>query len=74
MTKRLTLFFILGVLLFSCKGDDNVSCVTCSNAQTLDFTVCNEADGDASVNGQDTGQSYDVYIANLQQQEGTSCN
>ena len=73
MIKKLSLLLVLSAL-FSCKGDDNVSCVTCSNAQTLDFTVCNEADGDASVNGQDTGQSYDVYIANLQQQEGTSCN
>lgn len=58
----------------SCKDDDTVTCVTCSNEQTLDFTLCREANGDASVNGEDTDQEYDVYLANLQQQEGTSCN
>jgi len=65
---------LITVLLFSCKGDDTVSCVSCTNSQTLDFEVCNESSGNASVNGEDTGQAYDVYIANLQQQEDTTCN
>lgn len=74
MNIKLAAIFVFSSLIFSCKGDDNVSCVSCSNAQTLDFIVCNEANGNASVNGQDTGQDYDVYISNLQQQEETICN
>ena len=74
MMYRFLLSALLISLLFSCKADDSVSCVTCSNNQTLDFVVCNEANGDASVNGEDTNQAYDVYIANLQEQEGTTCN
>ena len=72
--KPLTLLVLFcGLLLTSCGDDDNVSCVRCSNDVTLDFTLCREANGDASVNGQDTDTDYDVYLANLNQ-EGTSCN
>ena len=68
----------LSLLLFSsflvaCGDDDTASCSTCSNELTLDFTLCREGNGRASVNGQDTGVDYDVYLSNLQQ-EGTSCN
>ncbi|ARV11881.1 hypothetical protein [Gilvibacter sp. SZ-19] len=58
--------------LGSCKEDD-VACVTCDNELTQSFTLCREANGDASVNGQDTDTDYDVYLSNLTQQ-GTSCN
>lgn len=74
MKIYLLFVFVLCVVVASCKADDSVSCVNCSNEQTLDFVVCNEANGRASVNGQDTGQDYSVYIANLQEQEGTTCN
>ena len=68
-----TLALCCGLFMTSCGDDDNVSCVSCSNDVTLDFTLCREANGDASVNGQDTDTDYDVYLANLTQ-EGTSCN
>ncbi len=53
-------------LLISCKGDDTGGCVTCSAPQTLDFLLCEEGDGNASVNGENTGTPYNVYLQDLQ--------
>jgi len=61
------------VLIFSCKKDDGRSCVSCTSSQTPTFEVCEESDGNASVNGQNTGTAYDVYIAGLES-AGTSCS
>ncbi|OAD90975.1 MULTISPECIES: hypothetical protein [Flavobacteriaceae] len=58
--------------LFSCKKDDGVSCTTCSSPETASFQVCEENDGNASVNGQNTGTPYDTYISGLEQ-AGASC-
>ncbi len=68
-------FFVLLVLtlsFFSCKKDDGVSCTTCSSPETSSFQVCEENDGNASVNGQNTGTPYDNYISGLKQ-AGASC-
>lgn len=54
------------VLLNSCKGDDTGGCVTCSAPQTLDFLLCEEGDGNASVNGENTGTPYNIYLQDLQ--------
>lgn len=59
-------------LLFSCKKDEGRSCVTCNSPQTTAFEVCEESDGTASVNGENTGTAYDVYIAGLEA-VGASC-
>lgn len=69
-----TIFLSLSLLfvLFSCKEDDSVSCVTCNSPQTSSFQVCRESNGNASVNGEDTNTNYDVYIADLQE-SGASC-
>ncbi len=67
----LSLFFI--VFLEACGSDDSVTCTTCTNDLTLDFNLCKEGNGRASVDGQDTGVDYNVYLANLQE-EGTDCN
>ena len=67
----ITLLLAVATIL-SCKKDNGSSCVTCSSSQTPDFEVCEESDGNASVNGQDTGTSYDVYISGLEA-TGTSC-
>ena len=64
------LLLILSVI--SCKSDDTRSCTTCSAAQTLDFQLCEESDGNASVNGENTGTPYDLYLADLQA-DGTTC-
>lgn len=69
-------FFIYLLLLsgvfFSCGKDDGRTCTTCSQEQTANFEVCEEPNGTASVNGQLTGVSYDVYIAGLEA-EGAVC-
>lgn len=57
---------------FSCKKDENRSCTTCSSAETLNFQVCEESNGNASVNGEDTGTPYNVYIAGLEE-AGVNC-
>ena len=74
MYKYRSLLFLLGfiILSHSCKKDDGRSCVSCTSSQTPTFEVCEESDGNASVNGQDTGTSYSVYIAGLEA-VGTSC-
>ena len=68
--------FILGLTIFftltACKDDDSVSCVTCSQPQTLDFVLCEEGDGNASVNGENTGVPYNVYRNDLLE-EGVTC-
>lgn len=59
-------------LCFGCKADDSRTCTTCNSPQTADFEVCRESSGNASVNGEDTGTDYDVYINDLIQ-AGASC-
>jgi len=66
--NRNNLLFIAGlfILIFhACKKDDSPSCVSCSSPQTSAFDVCEESDGTASVNGQNTGTNYSVYINDL---------
>ncbi|WP_158676780.1 hypothetical protein [Pukyongia salina] len=63
---------VLVASLFSCKSDDSVSCVSCSAPQTLDFTLCRESDGNASVNGENTGTPYDIYLQDLRA-DGANC-
>ncbi len=58
--------------ILSCKKDEGISCTTCSSPETSDFQVCKENDGNASVNGQNTGTAYDTYISGLEQ-AGASC-
>lgn len=73
MKIRLGVIALLGFIVLCCGDDDSVSCVTCSNDLTANFTLCREANGDASVNGEDTDTDYDTYLTNLTNQ-GTSCN
>lgn len=71
-TQSLLLLFTCFLVLFSCKKDEEVSCVTCTSTETSDFQVCRESDGSASVNGQNTGTPYDVYIQGLED-AGANC-
>ena len=72
--KRLTIF--VGIVCLtsfsSCKKDDEKTCITCSSDQTPAFELCRESNGNASVNGQDTGTDYDLYFDNLTA-VGTNC-
>ncbi|MCB0458301.1 MAG: hypothetical protein KDC91_11205 [Flavobacteriaceae bacterium] len=65
------LFFFIG-FCFSCKKDDSHTCTTCSSSQTFEFEVCRESNGNAYVNGEDTGTNYDVYITGLED-AGATC-
>tara|TARA_R110000772_G_scaffold115018_1_gene219748 strand:+ start:187 stop:411 length:225 start_codon:yes stop_codon:yes gene_type:complete len=64
------IIFIL--LLTSCKKDEGGNCTTCSSPQTADFQVCEEGNGNASVNGQNTGTPYETYISGLVE-AGANC-
>lgn len=66
----ISLFFFAS--LISCKKDDDKTCSTCRSELTPSFELCRESNGNASVNGQDTGTDYDLYITDLQL-AGTSC-
>ncbi len=66
--------FIVGCffLLISCSKDDKVACISCASENTPVFELCKESNGNASVNGEDTGVKYEVYLANLQE-TGVQC-
>lgn len=68
----LTILLSASTFVLSCKSDDTRGCVTCSAPNTIDFTLCEEGDGNASVNGENTGTSYDVYIQDLRA-DGAVC-
>lgn len=73
MKKALIIVILAtGFLYTSCGDDDSRSCTTCNQDQTMAFTVCREGNGNASVNGEDTGTDYDIYLNGLVQ-EGTTC-
>jgi hypothetical protein len=73
MNKALIITTIIcGLSIFSCKKDDGRSCTTCSSPNTTDFQVCEESNGNASVNGQNTGTPYNDYVQGLED-AGASC-
>ncbi len=70
--KNHLLAIVVFLFLFSCKKEDSVTCNTCNSLQTTSFEVCRESNGNASVNGEDTGTSYDEYITGLEE-AGATC-
>jgi len=60
------------MMTVSCSNEDKVTCTTCQSEQTPNFELCKESNGNASVNGEDTGVKYDIYLANLQE-TGVTC-
>ena len=56
----------------SCKKDDVKSCTQCSSSQTPSFELCKESDGNASVNGDNSGVSYSIYLSDLEK-DGITC-
>lgn len=73
MKKELILLFVISLFVVSCKSDDAVVCTSCSSEITTPFQLCKEGNGNASVNGQDTGVKYNIYLEGLVN-EGVSCN
>ncbi|MBA3987469.1 MAG: hypothetical protein H0X63_13070 [Flavobacteriales bacterium] len=68
-------FFVLftAILFFSCKNDDTPTCIQCSSELTPAFELCKESDGTASVNGENTGVPYNIYLDGLLEEE-INCN
>lgn len=73
LMKSRILLLLFSALLFSCKEDESVICTTCSSAESLPFEVCREGNGNASVNGEDTETSYEVYLDGLIE-AGANCD
>ncbi len=63
---------LFSMMILSCSKDDKVTCTTCRSEQTSNFELCKESNGNASVNGEDTGIKYEVYLADLQE-TGVTC-
>ncbi|PQB05445.1 hypothetical protein [Aureitalea marina] len=73
LTKIGICLLLSGLLIAaSCKEDDSTSCLNCSSQATPDFELCRQSNGNASVNGEDTGTPYDQYLEDLQE-AGASC-
>lgn len=72
MKKYFLLLMLFSLTVFSCKKDDARSCMTCSSPETGPFEICNESDGTASINGQNTSTPYDEYLSGLQE-SGAEC-
>lgn len=74
MKKSLLLLIVIvcSLTIFSCKKDDGESCTTCSSPETMSFEVCQRSDGNAWVNGQNTGTDYNTYIRGLEE-AGATC-
>jgi hypothetical protein len=72
--KKIVPTIVILLIIISCKGDDSVSCATCNSSQTIAFEVCEESNGNASVNGENTGILYDIYIADLEAAGATCVN
>ncbi len=70
--KNYILILATSLLFFSCKKEDSVTCTTCNSPQTTPFEICREGDGNASVNGENTGTNYNVYITGLEE-AGATC-
>ena len=63
--KKATLLLFFLTTLVACSDDDERSCRFCSSEQTPEFELCRESNGNASVNGEDTGTNYEAYLNNL---------
>lgn len=63
--KSILVIVLSAVVFISCKEDETVTCTLCNSPETLSFEVCRESDGNASVNGEDTGTNYEVYLQGL---------
>ncbi|MEM7185139.1 MAG: hypothetical protein AAF466_00665 [Bacteroidota bacterium] len=73
MKPQIFLIALLSFISFTaCKKDENRTCVNCSSDQTPTFELCRESNGNASVNGEDTGTDYDLYLSDLEA-TGTNC-
>ena len=62
----------ISLAITACEDDEGSSCINCSSDATPDFELCRQSNGNASVNGEDTGTPYNQYLENLQE-TGVRC-
>ncbi len=70
--KFFSILFLISLFALSCSNDDDRTCRFCSSEQTPEFELCRESNGNASVNGEDTGTNYEAYLDDLVA-AGASC-
>lgn len=70
--KKTTLVAFFIVTALACNKDDERTCRFCSSDQTPEFELCLEPNGNASVNGEDTGTNYEAYLDDLVE-AGANC-
>lgn len=65
--------FWLGLLLFiftACSKDKSeLECLICTGEANMPFELCEDRNGNATVNGESTQTDYQVYLTNLQKDE-----
>jgi hypothetical protein len=69
---KILIVLTASMVFYACNDDEGRSCTTCSSDETAPFELCQEPNGNASINGQDTDTEYDVYLAGLQE-AGVQC-
>lgn len=69
MTPYIKIFCytVLVASLVSCSDDGEKSCTTCTSEFIQAFELCRESNGDASVDGENTGTNFEVYLQGLQE-------
>ena len=72
MMPRVLIPFLCITIFISCNKDESRTCTTCTSDLTASFEVCQEPDGTASVNGENTDTDYNAYLEALQE-TGASC-
>ncbi|QIE59871.1 hypothetical protein G5B37_09925 [Rasiella rasia] len=70
--KKPVFLVLLCLAAFSCGDDDERTCRFCSSDQTPEFELCRESNGNASINGEDTGTNYEAYLDDLVE-AGANC-
>ena len=70
--KKLAILLLFTITAVACNKDDDRTCRFCSSDQTPEFELCKESNGNASVNGEDTGTNYEAYFSDLVE-AGANC-
>jgi len=64
----LWLGLIVSALIACSKDKSENECLTCTGEANMPFELCEDGEGNATVNGESTQTDYRVYLANLQKE------
>lgn len=73
MKQMIAVLGFSSLLFISCQEDDTPECRSCTSEITTSFELCKESNGNASINGEDTGVDFAIYLDELVS-EGVNCN